>query len=97
MKYIEVTGWGNGSKHLIPLNKIVDFNFEEKYTTISFVNGKVLNVVEDESIIKEMLNYHNANLVNEEQIRTFYEGMEEWQAELEPPYYNEACTDELPF
>jgi len=96
MKYIEVNGWGNDKKHLIPLNKIVDFSFEETYTTISFVNGKMINVVEIESTIKEMLKYHQVNLVNEEDIRTFYEGLAEFQAEQEPPYYYEG-DDELPF
>ena len=73
MKYIEVTGWGNRRKHLIPLNKIVDFNFEEQYTTISLVNGRVINVIETESTIKEMLKYHQVNLVSEEDLSTLDE------------------------
>jgi len=73
MKYIEVTGWGNRRKHLIPLNKIVDFNFEEQYTTISLVNGKVVNIIEDELVIKEMLDYHEVNLVSEEDLSTLDE------------------------
>jgi len=73
MKYIEVTGWGNRRKHFIPLNKIVDFNFEEQYTTISLVNGRVVNVIETESTIKEMLKYHQVNLVSEEDLSTLDE------------------------
>jgi len=73
MKYIEVTGWGNRRKHFIPLNKIVDFNFEEQYTTISLVNGRVINVIETESTIKEMLKYHQVNLVSEEDLSTLDE------------------------
>jgi len=73
MKYIEVTGWGNRRKHLISLNKIVDFNFEEQYTTISLVNGKVVNIIEDELVIKEMLDYHEVNLVSEEDLSTLDE------------------------
>jgi hypothetical protein len=73
MKYIEVTGWGNTRKHLIPLNKIVDFNFEEQYTTISLVNGRVINVIENELVIKEMLDYHKVNLVSEEDLHTLDE------------------------
>ena len=96
MKYIEVNGWGNRKKHLIPLDKIVDFNFEDDYTTISFVSGKIVNVIESESTIREMLRYHQVNLVNEEDIHTFYEGLSEFQAEMEPPYYYEG-DDELPF
>lgn len=95
MKYIEVTAWGNGRKHLIPLNKIVDFSFEEKYTTLGLAGGRTLNVIEEEPIIKEMLSYHNASLVNEEHIRTFYEGLAEFNASNEPPYYE--GDDELPF
>lgn len=97
MKYIEVNGWGNKRKHFIPLNKIVDFNFEETYTTISLVNGKTVNIVENESTIKEMLRYHQVNLVSEEDIRTFYEGLAEFQSELEPPYLYDDIDDELPF
>jgi DNA-binding LytR/AlgR family response regulator len=96
MKYIEVTGWGNKRKHLIPLNKIIDFNFEGDYTTITLTSGKSINATESESTIREMLSYHNANVVNEETIRTFYEGLAEFQAEQEPPYYYEG-DDELPF
>ena len=73
MKYIKVTGWGNRRKHFIPLNKIVDFNFEEQYTTISLVNGRVINVIETESTIKEMLKYHQVNLVSEEDLSTLDE------------------------
>ena len=96
MKYIEVTGWGNGRKHLIPLDKIVDFDFTEEFTTITLTSGKSINARESESTIREMLSYYNANLVNEENIRTFYEGLAEFQAEQEPPYYYEG-DDELPF
>lgn len=96
MKYIEVNSWGNGRKHLIPLDKIVDFDFTEEFTTITLTSGKSINAKESESTIREMLSYHNANLVNEENIRTFYEGLAEFQAEQEPPYYYEG-DDELPF
>jgi len=96
MKYIEVTGWGNRRKHFIPLNKIVDFNFEEQYTTISLVNGRVINVIETESTIKEMLKYHQVNLVNEEDIHTFYEGLSEI-SKLEWNHHIYEDDDELPF
>lgn len=96
MKYIEVIGWGNGRKHYIPLNKIVDFDFEDTHTSITLTSNKTVNVVESESTIKEMLSYHNVNLVSEENISTFYEGLAEFQAEQEPPYYYEG-DDELPF
>ena len=95
MKYIEVIGYGNARKHIIPLNKIVNFNFEETHTNISLSSGKTINIIENESTIKEMLSYHQANLVNEEDIRTFYEGLAEFQSELGPPYHE--GDDELPF
>ncbi len=92
MKYIEVTGWGNKTNHLIPLNQIVTFSFKGAYTAISLSNGKTVNIVETESAIKEMLKYHQVNLVSEEDIRTFYEGMAEFQSDRTLPY-----DDELPF
>ena len=95
MKYIEVNAWGNKRKHLIPLNKIVDFDFTDDYTSITLTSGKSVNVVENESSIKELLNYHKVNLVSEEDVRTFYEGLAEWQVEQDAIYY--ADKDELPF
>lgn len=94
MKYVEVIGWGNNRKHLIPLNKVVDFDFNDEYTTISLTSGKTINIVENESTIKEMLSYHNINLVSEDEIRTLYEGLEQFQSELEPIYHSEG---DLPF
>ena len=97
MKYIEVNSREkSGLKHIIPLDKIVDFSFTEKFTTITLISGKDIKVKESESTIKEMLSYYNANLINEEDIRTFYEGLAEFQAEQESPYYYEG-DDELPF
>ena len=64
MKYIEVNSWENERKHLIPLNQIVDFDFKDDYTTITLTSSKSINVIELESTIREMLSYHNANLVN---------------------------------
>jgi hypothetical protein len=92
MKFIEVTEWGNNFKHIIPLEKIVDFELRSGFTCISLSSGKTVNVQELESTIKEMLNYHKTNLVNEEDIRTFYEGMAEYHVDNSLPY-----DDELPF
>jgi len=82
MKYVELTGWGNNKKHLIPLKQISYITFEPNLTCIGLGNGTSVNVIEDEFHIKEMLSFHNVSLVNEEQIRTLYSGFEE---------------DELPF
>jgi len=96
MKWIEVIAWGNNKKHYLPLDQIVDITFEEDFTTIMLTGGKTFNIKESESTVKEILKYHQVNLVSEEDIRTFYEGLSEFQSEMEPPYYYEG-DDELPF
>jgi hypothetical protein len=95
MKYIEVTAWGNNKKHLIPLNKIVDFNFDIKYSSITFISGQTLNIIEDESIIKGMLEYHGMNLVDVDKLDEIAAQQEAWND------YGHGLTmadpDELPF
>ena len=96
MKYLELTAWGNGKKHLIPLNKIVDFSFDEKYTTISLISGSYLNVIENEVAIKEMLHYLDVKLVSEQLIADYYEQrnqMNEAYGAFDSMYEG----DELPF
>lgn len=93
MKYIELTAWGNNKKHLIPLNKIVDFNFEEKYTTLSLISSSYLNVIETQEQIEEMLNYHGAKIVSTEiinQEKEEYSAAYERMADL-------YADDDLPF
>lgn len=51
MKYIQLTGWGNESIHLIPERSIASFVFSNKYTTIQFVSGNTLNIVESKEDI----------------------------------------------
>lgn len=82
MKFIEVTEWGNNFKHIIPLQKIVDFEFRSGFTCISLSSGKTVNVLELESTIKEMLQFHEVSLVNEDTIHILYKDYDE---------------DELPF
>ena len=82
MKFIEVIEWGNKRTHLLPLNQICDITFEEPYTVINLTNGKTINSVQTESIIKEMLQFHEVNLVNEDTIHILYKDYDE---------------DELPF
>ena len=108
MKCIEVNCWESRRKHLIFLDKIVGFDFNKEFTTITLTSGKSINVTESESTIKEMLSYHNVGLVNENYIRTFYEELEfyeglafyeelaEFRANEESPYFYED-EDELPF
>ena len=97
MKWIEVTAWGNNKKHLIPLNKIVDFNFKEKFTTISFTSGSILNIVENEESIKSMLSYLNAQIVSEQFINEYMEVHSAWREMEADNYMNDFDGDELPF
>ena len=95
MKYIEVTAWGNNKKHLTPLNKIQDFSFDKEHTTITFISGQTLNIIEDEDVIKGMLEYHGVDLIDEEQLNII-------EAQNQIAYENMsqlymADEDELPF
>jgi len=93
MKYIEVTGWGNGKKHLVPLNRIVDFNFEDKFTSLTLVSGSHLNIIETQPQIEEMLNYHGAKIVSidiinqeKEEYSAAYERMADLYADDDLPF-----------
>ena len=68
MRYIEVTAWGNKRKHFIPLNKIVDIEFDDDFTTIALTSGKTINVIESKKIIEDMLTVHNVNLVKQDEL-----------------------------
>ena len=94
MKYIEVTGWGNHRKHLLPLNKIIDFTFEDKYTTLSLISGTHLNVTETKEQIEELLNWHGAKIVNHDTIAQY---QEEYSATYERMSDLYMDNDELPF
>ena len=66
MKFLELTGYGNKIKHFIALKSISDITFESTHTNISFINGKVLNVVEDETTISKMIYHLEGIVVNQE-------------------------------
>jgi hypothetical protein len=68
MRYIEVNAWGNKRKHLIPLNKIVDIEFGDDFTTITLTSSKTINVIESKKIIEDMLTVHNVKLVTEDEL-----------------------------
>ena len=72
MKYIEVTGYNNDSKYLIPLDKISFINFTNSCTRISLSNGGDINVVEGESSIRQMLSYQEAEIISEDRIESLY-------------------------
>lgn len=94
MKYIEVTGWGNNKKHLLPLSKIIDFSFEDTYTTLSLSSGSHLNVIENKEQIEEMLNWHGAKIVNYNTILQYEEERSATYERMSDLYMD---NDELPF
>ena len=97
MKYIEVTAWGNGKKHLIPINKIVDFNFEDKYTTLNLISGSYLNVIENQEQIEKLLTWHGVKIVSTDLINQY---QEEYSATYEhgSDFWADASNDDdLPF
>ena len=82
MKCIEVVGYGNQRKHLIPIGKIVDIEFLDSYTTLSLTNGKQVNIEEDYFMITEMLSFHSANLVTPGNIHTLNEDLHQSLADI---------------
>lgn len=65
MKFLKLTGYGNGHSHLINLKSITDICFEASYTTITLTNGRSINVTEDESDIEKMINFSGGYIINE--------------------------------
>jgi hypothetical protein len=55
MKFLELTAFGNKRKHFVALKSIVDIEFQDKYTTITMINGQLLNVTETEYDIKNII------------------------------------------
>jgi len=94
MKYIEVNGWGNQKKHLVPIKAIVDIAFEDKYTTIKLSNGNTINIIEDETIIKGMLEYHGIDLIDEGQLDLIAAQQQVAYENMSKLYMDD---DELPF
>lgn len=95
MKYIELNGYGNKKKHLVPIKAIADIEFDEHYTSVKLSNGNSINVVEDETILKGMLEYHNIDLIDEDKLDLI-------AAQQQVAYENMAQLymdndDELPF
>jgi hypothetical protein len=95
MKYIEVNGWGNKKKHLIPIKAIVDIAFEDQHTTIKLTNGNSVNIIEDEASIKGMLEYHNIDLIDEGQLDLIAAQQQVAYENMSKLYMDD--DDELPF
>jgi hypothetical protein len=55
MKFLELTAFGNKRKHFVALKSIVDIEFQDKYTTITMINGQLLNVTETDYDIKNII------------------------------------------
>ena len=56
MKYIELTGFGNNTKHLVPEKSISSIEFHPEYTKIFLLGGNSINVNEGYSTIEELIN-----------------------------------------
>lgn len=72
MKILEVTGYGNKDKHLIPLKNIINIQFEGRFTSITLSGGFKVNVLESESTIKEMLEYFESETISESRLEDFW-------------------------
>jgi uncharacterized protein YlzI (FlbEa/FlbD family) len=65
MKFLKLTGFGNGHSHLISLKSISDIAFEPNYTNITLNSGRSVNVTESETDIEKMINFSGGYIVNE--------------------------------
>jgi len=65
MKFLKLTGFGNGHSHLIALKSISDIAFEPNYTSITLNSGRSVNVTESETDIEKMINFSGGYIVNE--------------------------------
>ena len=74
MKILEVTGFGNKEKHLIPLSNIINIHFEDRFTSIILAGGNKVNVIESESTIKEMLEYFESEIISENDLESLWWG-----------------------
>jgi hypothetical protein len=95
MKFLELKGYGNGSKHIISLRSISDITFENSYTQISLTNGRVVNVVETEPTIANMLQYQHGDIISQEHLDNLNAQIEAYE-EMDADRYT-AGDDYLPF
>lgn len=65
MKFLKLTGYGNGYPHLISIKSISDIAFESTYTSITLNSGHSVNVTESETDIEKMINFSGGYIVNE--------------------------------
>ena len=91
MKFLELIGYGNLNKHLIALKSISDIAFEPNYTSITLNSGLSVNVIEDESTLKEMIQFLDGNIISEKQLSTV------WESQQSSGWWVDEDGDELPF
>jgi hypothetical protein len=65
MKFLKLTGYGNGHSHLIALKSVSDIAFEPTYTSITLNSGRSVNVTESEVEIENMINFSGGYIINE--------------------------------
>jgi hypothetical protein len=65
MKFLKLTGYGNGHSHLIPLKSITDIEFEINYTSVTLSSGRSVNVVETEKDFEKIINFSGGYIINE--------------------------------
>ena len=65
MKFLKLTGYGNGHSHLVPLKSITDIEFEINYTSVTLSSGRSVNVVETEKDFEKIINFSGGYIINE--------------------------------
>jgi predicted phosphodiesterase len=93
MKFIQVTGYGNNTQHLISIKSIADITFESQFTQISLTNGKSVNVVEDKEAITDLIRYQNGDIISKGHLDNLQAQIDAYDEMGEDMYAN----DYLPF
>ena len=65
MKFLKLTGYGNGHSHLVPLKSSTDIEFEINYTSVTLSSGRSVNVVETEEDFEKIINFSGGYIINE--------------------------------
>ena len=68
MKYIELTGYGNETKHLVALALITNIEFLKEYTKIYLSGSSVINVKENYSVIEELININGGEITTQSHV-----------------------------
>ena len=68
MKYIELTGYGNETKHLVALALITNIEFLKEYTKIYLSGSSVINVKENYSVIEELISINGGEITTQSHV-----------------------------